>query len=177
MDSLANVLQTVRSRNLPFWKLYKGSQKVAQCDADENPEALPEEAITQLEIELENRPSGNYSINVYKRLKGESGGFRYDFSIHQQQLNSRSNMGLTAQEIYQQAERDFKIISALERIEKQNDAIIQAIVTLNDDDDGNDTKVLSLLSSFLGKGMNAQKAVTAARPGAIAANGFNGLKF
>tara|TARA_R110002124_G_scaffold285303_1_gene463667 strand:- start:918 stop:1463 length:546 start_codon:yes stop_codon:yes gene_type:complete len=180
MDTLDNVLVTVRNRNLPYWKLYKGTTKVAQCDADENPNASPEEAFEQLKAEIGNRTAGNYNINVYKRLKGESGGFRYEFSINQNsnfRQNANMSGGFNAQDIYAQAQRDLEIKASLDRIEKQNEVIIQALIALNDDDDDNDGKMLQFLGSFLGKGVNAAKAATtAAKAGAVSTNGFGSMK-
>lgn len=174
MSSLQTAIDSVAGRKLAYWKLYKGTIRISQCDADENPDSAPAEALRQFEEEVNNRPPGNYTVCVYRKLNGEKGGFKYDFTISgdgQRHSPQRTGFmsGMTPSEIYAQAERDIKILQYLERLEKKVDAIGEFIYARSDGDEGNDDKAFKIFAQLFG---NAMKAKAAAGSGA---NGFKGL--
>lgn len=187
MSTVDSAINSVEAKKLPYWKLYKGTLKVSQCDADENPEASPDEALKQFREEVEIRTAGNYRVCVYRRLKGESGGLHYEFTISDSQQFSRTTMnnGISTQDIYAQATRDLNIIHALERIEKKVDALGEFIFSRNDDDDSNDGDGLKKIGQVFGlinqmKGMsgaaNAAGSATTTAAASGAANGFRNLR-
>jgi hypothetical protein len=188
MSTIDIALSTAKIKNLPYWKLYKGTDRVSQCDKEENPTGSPEEAYRQLVEEINQRPAGTYKLNVYRVSKGDKSGFKYDFVIpdsHQNSINRPMSYGHSPEQIYAQAERDIKILNLLEQLNKKVDAIGEFIISRNDDDDSNDGDVFKKMTSVFGlinqmKGMGAAttaagtSATTAAASGA--ANGFRGLR-
>jgi hypothetical protein len=174
MSTLQNALDAVEKRKFPYWKLNKAGKRVSQCDADENPTASPEEAFRQFKEELSTRSAGAYSVTVYRKLNGASGGFQYDFTLSENSNSSlqSNDMSFNAQQIYQNAERDVKMFMMLERLEKKIDAIGEHILKTTDSGsgDGDSIKVLSTLFQFVNKSKAAATAAGAA--GTNAVNGF-----
>jgi len=177
MDTSQIGIEHVQTKGQPYWKLYEGTRKVAQCEAEENPEASPEIAFDLFVSELQGR-EGKHDVLVYKNLKGESGGSRKTFVLPpitaQRSMYGHPNMN--AQAIYDRAKQDVEMMLTQKRIEEKLDLILLFIKERNDDDDGNDDRIVKLIGSALGASMGKAPAA-AARLGAPAANAglFGGL--
>lgn len=177
MSTTQKALEQVENRRLPYWKLYKGSsQKVAQCDREENPNADPEIALELLEKELgylSDEP-GQYMVNVYRAINGEKGGFKYTFTIFPTEhrmpsSRSRSDAGPLNDSLYDILRRDIERDLTLKRIEEKLDGIIAVIAARTTEDKGDDDKALALITTLAGQAFK-QKAGIPAKTG-----GFSNL--
>jgi len=174
MSTTQKALEQVRTRRLPYWKLYKGNNRVAQCDREENPNADPELAIEQLENELgylSDEP-GQYMVNVYRAINGEKGGFKYTFTIFptEQRMNtigSRSSAGPLNDSLYDILRRDIERDLTLKRIEEKLDGIIAVIAAKATDGKDDDDKALEFIKTLAGVAMK-QKAALPTKSGGFA---------
>lgn len=168
MSTTQKALEQVENRGLPYWKLYKGSNRVAQCDREENPTANPELALELLERELgylSDEP-GQYMVNVYRALNGEKGGFKYTFTIFQteQRMNSprsRSEVVPSNESFYDRVKRDVEMAMRLERIESKLDAIIAVIQAKTTEGKEDDDKAFALISTLATQAIKAKAGVPA----------------
>ncbi|MEO6285830.1 MAG: hypothetical protein ABIN80_28650 [Dyadobacter sp.] len=168
MNDLQTVLDQVKARRLPYWKLYIGSDKIAECGGDENPTASIDVAAQLFEDELMSRQDdpGKYRVSVFRNINGDKSAFKHFFTIDAAQ---RPMSGFTRPqpndygEIYQRVQRDVKIEMSLERIEKKIDAIGDYILAKTTDNDKDDNKALDFLMSMFGSAMQKNAAAAAAK--------------
>lgn len=175
MSTTQKALDQVETRGFPYWKLYRGADRVAQCDRDENPDADPELAFQRFAQELEylaDEP-GPYKVNVYKNINGEKGGFKYSFTIFpsEQRMNTTRTrqMGSPLDEtLYDRIKRDVETDMRLKRIEDKLDGIIAVIAAKTTEGKEDDDKAFELIRSLAVAGMS-KKAVLPK------SGGFSGL--
>lgn len=174
MSTTQATLDNVRNRRLPYWKLYKGSQRVSQCDREENPTGDPEIAIQLFEEELQTRlyDPGTYRVNVYRAINGEKGGFQYHFTISATtelpRMNNLNRSSYDYDDIRKSVEREVKMFMMLEDISKKVDAIGEFILSRTTEDKGDDNEALKLLLGAFSAMRNK-----AALP--VKSGGFSGL--
>lgn len=145
-------IEFVRKKQLPYWKLYKGTKRLSQCDSDENPEANLDVALALFIDEVNNRPAGSYEVVVYRNHKGDKSGFRFDFSINQENIMSYQPQ-INVDQIRQQIETQLKIESSLSSLHEKVNAIGEALFRLLNEEKEDD---LAGLES-LGKAFNLFK--------------------
>lgn len=161
---------------MPYWKLYRGNDRVAQCDREENPNADSALALELFEKELgylADEP-GQYKVNVYRVLNGEKGGFKYQFTIFPTEqpmnnLRSRSEANPLNETMYERIKRDVEMDMRLKRIEEKLDGIIALIAAKTTEDNADDDKALDFIKTIAGVAMK-QKAALPAKSG-----GFSNL--
>lgn len=174
MSTTQATLENVKNRRLPYWKLYKGSQRVSQCDREENPTGDPELAIQLFEEELQTRmyDPGSYRVNVYRAINGDKGGFQYNFTISQNEQPRMSNYGRSSfdhEDLRKSVEREVRMFMMLEDINKKVDAIIDVIAAKTTEGKDDDNKAFEFIKTLAGVAMK-QKAGLPAKSG-----GFSNL--
>lgn len=173
MSTTQTALDTVKKRNLAYWKLYKGNVKVSQCDREENPEGNPGTAVQLFEEELETRlhDPGTYTVNIYRAVNGDKGGYRYTFTISQNEQPRMSNYGRSSfdhEDLRRSVEREVRMFMMLEDINKKVDAIIDVIAAKSTDGKDDDDKAFEFIKTLAGAAIK-QKA------GLPKSGGFSGL--
>lgn len=171
MDTTQNALNFVASRKYPFFKLYKGANRVAICDAEENPEKSPELANELFVKEISELTVGKYKVVVYRNSNGEKGGLSCEFDKSYSQPNSISSMNMDFSIMFEQAKREAERDVKLDRIEKKIDALAEAFALLNDKDSDNDGKAVDLLKTIFS--LASKKPETAIKSIAPVAVGTN----
>lgn len=174
MSTTQRVLDQVEARALPYWKLYRGNDRLAQCDRDENPGADPAVALQNFQQELDylaDEP-GQYKVNVYKALNGEKGGFKYAFTIFPNEPRMNVTRPRTAQNaldetLYERIKRDVEMDMRLKRIEEKLDAIIEVIAAKATEGKEDDDKAFTFLTTLAGQALKA-KALGAPAKGGFA---------
>lgn len=162
-------IEFVKKRGLPYWKLYKGNKRVSQCDEDENPDGNIEIAFDLFLQELESRSAGNYEVNVYKKIKGESGGFKFEFAINQSNQNTM-NPGamMTLDQVRQTIQNEMEIKNSLASLHDKVNAIGEFLYRQHNEEERDDfSGILKLAEAFKGfRGLAAQPTAfdTTARP-------------
>jgi hypothetical protein len=175
MSTTQKALEQVENRRLPYWKLYKGSNRVAQCDSEENPDKDPELALELLEKELgylSDEP-GQYMVNVYRAINGEKGGFKYTFTIfpteRMNSLRNRPEPSPLDESLRDRIRREIEMDMRLKRIEEKLDAIIELAAARATDGKEDDDTALKFITTLAASAMK-QKAGIAPKSG-----GFSGL--
>ncbi|TDE15291.1 hypothetical protein [Dyadobacter psychrotolerans] len=169
MNGMEYVLASAERRNLPFWKLYRGTTRLSVCDVEENPVKSREKAIELLQTELENRPGGNYKIVFYKNSNGEKGGFTDEFTLPDRQPSmSLTRNNFNPESDYERMKREIETSQRLVRIEEKLDALALVIYTQADEDKENDIDPLEKL----GKVFNLIKTAKSFTAGP---NGFSNV--
>jgi hypothetical protein len=166
MSTTQKALDQVETRHMAYWKLYRGADRVAQCDRDENPNADPVLAFEAFQQELEylaDEP-GQYKVNVYKNLNGEKGGFKYSFTIFptEQRMNvqrSRSVPSALDETLYDRIKRDVEMDLRLKRIEEKIDGIIELIHAKTTEGKEDDDKALALITGLAGQAFKQKAAI------------------
>lgn len=128
----------VRKKALPYWKLYRGSEKVSQCDVEENPEASAEIALNLFREELESRPAATYKINVYRNHKGESGGFKFDFTINPTETMYGATAPINVEQIREQIRNEMEIKNSLASLHEKVNAIGEFLYSKYNEDEKDD---------------------------------------
>jgi hypothetical protein len=173
-DTRQIAIDLIQQKGYPYWKLYEGNRRVAQCESDENPEGTPEVALQLFVEELAGR-SGKHDISVYKKEKGETGGSRKTFFLIDTPTRNTMAFGqnnmMDIQAIYEQARKDVEAMERMKRIEEKLDLVLLYIKNANDDDDKNDGMAVNLISKVLGNAISkpgATAAIPTPRPAANA---------
>jgi hypothetical protein len=182
MNSKQEAINFVEETGFPLWKLYKGAQRVAVCDAEDNPDLDPGTGLYEFENALKRISTpGAYSVNVYRNPKGDKGGSRLDFRIDSEvqnhpttQIPNRSSL-MDNQTFIIFIQDQMLIKQALERIETQNKAILSILDIMNDGDKDNDGEIGGIIKTLLLNGVAKAQAVKKAAP-VIAEGGFSALK-
>lgn len=168
MSTTQKALDQVETRGLPYWKLYRGADRVAQCDRDENPSADPELAfeLFQRELEYLGDEPGQYKVNVYKNINGEKGGFKYSFTIFQ--TENRMNLPRPRQSqspldetLYERIKRDVEMDMRLKRIEEKLDSIIAVIAARQTEGKDDDDKAFAFISTLATQAIKSKAGVPA----------------
>lgn len=143
-----NALQFVRKWNYPFWKLYKGKERVSVCDKDENPDENPEISFQRFKEEIGYRSAGTYTVNVYSKSRGESGGQKFEFQVSQNYGNSMNGHGamMNIETMREQIRNELEMKATLLRIENKVDAIADFLITQFNDDEKDDLSGLKKLA-------------------------------
>lgn len=138
----------VRKWKYGYWKLYKNGKRVSQCDADENPEGNPEVAVDRFIDEIQFRGAGNYEVNVYGKVRGESGGQKFDFQVSQNYGNNMNGHGamMSIETMREQIKNELEIKATLLRIENKVDAIADFLISQFNDDEKDDLSGLKKLA-------------------------------
>jgi len=161
-DTRNLAVELIQQKGYGFWKLYEGSKRVAECDAEENPEGSNEVALNLFLQDIQGR-EGKHEIVVYKKVNGSSGGTRKAFFL----VNNRSNSNPMytqgpalndLQAIYDQARKDVEAQERMKRIEEKLDLILLYIKNANDDDDKNDNTAINLIGKVLGNAISKPAA-------------------
>lgn len=174
MSTTQTALDTVRNRKLAYWKLYKGTIRVSQCDREENPDGSHDVAVALFEEELQTRLTdpGTYTVNIYRSVNGDKGGYRYTFTISQNDQPRMSNYGRSSfdhEDLRKSVEREVRMFMMLEDINKKVDAIIEVIAAKTTEGKEDDDKAFEFIKTLAGVAMK-QKAGLPAKSG-----GFSNL--
>ena len=169
MSTTQKALDQVESRRFAYWKLYKGNNRVAQCDRDENPggDVMLAFELFQQELEYLADEPGNYMVNVYKNINGEKGGFKYQFQIFptDQRMNptlrSRPEAGALNETLYERIKRDVEMDMRLKRIEEKLDGIIAVIAAKATDGKDDDDKALEFIKTLAGVAIKSKVGMPA----------------
>lgn len=171
MDTTQNALNFVASRKYPFFKLYKGVNRVAICDTEENPEKSPEVANELFRQEVAELTAGKYKVLVYRNSNGEKSGLSFEFEKTYSQTSAQTAPTMDYATMLELAKREAERDIKLERIEKKIDALAEAIAILNDEDGENDGKAVDLLKTIFS--LASKKPETAIKSIAPVAVGTN----
>lgn len=166
MSTTQATLENVRKRHLPYWKLYKGTQRVSQCDRDENPDGDPDLAIQLLEEELQTRMSdpGTYRVAVYRAINGDKGAFQYNFTIspnEQPRMNNYGRSSFDHEDLRKSVEREVRMFMMLEDINKKVDAIIEFIAAKSTEGKDDDDKALEFIKTLAGVAIKSKVGMPA----------------
>jgi len=152
-------LEFVQKRNLPYWKLYKGNERVSQCDGEENPSGSPDTALNLFTEELQSRSPGNYKVNVYRNVKGDSGGHKFEFSITQNIPNSMTGHGIVSvEQLREQIRNEMEIKNSLAQLHDKVNAIGEFLYRQYNEDEKDDLSGIQRLADVFKafRGMSAQ---------------------
>ena len=163
-DTRNLAVELIQQKGYGFWKLYEGSKRVAECDAEENPDGSNQVALELFLQDIQGR-EGKHEIVVYKKVNGSSGGTRKAFFL----VNNRSNSnpmypqaGVNIQQeiaaAYERGQKDAELIGTLKRVEEKLDLILLYIKNSNDDDDKNDNVAVNLIGKVLGNAISKPAA-------------------
>lgn len=163
MDTRLQAVEFVKEKRLPYWKLYKGKDRVSDFSDDENPSADADHAIISFEKEIATRSSGQYYVVAFRKASGSQGGQRFDFEI---QHNSPANMynqqaPISLEQIREQVKNELEIKASLSRIEDKVNALGEFLISQYNDDEKDDLSGLKRITEVfsLFKGLKPNAAV------------------
>ena len=150
MDTTSKAVDFVRSRGLGHWKLYRGATRVAVFEGDD-----PQRAVEAFQAEIESRSTGKYEVLVYEKLKGESGGDRFDF-MKESAAYTTGKSNMTNEQIWEAAKAAAKQELLQEQmrqdiadIKVMLETIMKVLNVALDDDKSNDFMAQALLKPFM----------------------------